>query len=509
MRKLFSLLSLAIMFFMVGCETNGVPTKSSMSFTFTNVEVETTFFEVIVTPSDPEMAYYLSVVEASAIKDMDDTTIINNVIAGDIKATVNKGVKSVNETGLAPDTQYTILAFAYGDTEAVARHEVATLKSLGKLPHEQFEVALEVSNVSATAATVKATPNSSENRYLCRVLTAYELNAFGIYDNDLEIFNYIIENPNSNDYIFTGTKTLNWTTASETKYLVVAFNVESYQQVVDGEVEVRLFRKEFETPRGEMVDPNSLFTVSNLTVSYDDFRLDVTPVKGESSFWTYYIWTKKNYEDTLNNEAQANIVMRSYWGLNNIGVDHGLDFGTFIKDYLGQEGSSQILAYEPLKNDTEYVVVLFYMDPEVSDPTVVYDYNYVAVEFKTLAPSAEDYATLDVTGPAIEVEGFKYNVYFNVKTNDKAADIKVGAQLWANYDFAKYWDENDWTQIQAFFLFRTSVSAESLAAAKTLDGATISFPGVDKDDYVFFFEALTENNTPTQFAIRVTPDMFE
>ena len=201
--------------------------------------------------------------------------------------------------------------------------------------------------------------------------------------------------------------------------------------------------------------------------------------------------------------------MRSYWGLNNIGVDHGMDFGTFIKDYLGQEGSSQILAYQPLKNDTEYVVVLFYMDPEVSDPTVVYDYNYVAVEFKTLAPSAEDYATLEVTGPAIEAEGFKYNVYFNVKTNDKAADIKIGVQLWDNYEFEKYWDETDWSQIQAFFLFRTSISAESLAAAKTTEGATISFPDIDKGDYVFFFEALTEINAPTQFAIRVTPDMFE
>ena len=120
-----------------------------------------------------------------------------------------------------------------------------------------------------------------------------------------------------------------------------------------------------------------------------------------------------------------------------------------------------------------------------------------------------NYATLEVTGPSIEAEGFKYNVYFNVKTNDKAADIKVGAQLWDNYEFEKYWDENDWSQIQAFFLFRTSISAESLAAAKTTEGATISFPDIDKDDYVFFFEVLTENNTPTQFAIRVTPDMFE
>ena len=125
-----------------------------------------------------------------------------------------------------------------------------------------------------------------------------------------------------------------------------------------------------------------------------------------------------------------------------------------------------------------------------------------------MAPSAEGYATLEVTGPFIEAADNKYNIHFNVKTNDTAADIKVGTQLWANYDFAKYWDENDWSQIQGFF-FRTSVSADSLAAAKTEEGAAINFLGVDKNDYVFFFEALTEQNTPTQYAIRVTSEKFE
>ena len=261
---------------------------------------------------------------------------------------------------------------------------------------------------------------------------------------------------------------------------------------------------DFENPEN-----NPIFTTSNLVVSYSDFTLDVKPLKGEKSFWTYYIWTKENYEEVLNNEAQANIVQRSYWALNNLGLDAGFDFGTFIKEYMGQTGTLQISAYEPLENDTEYVLVLFYMDPEASDPTDVYDYNYAAVEFKTLAPSAEDYATLEVGSPIIESADNKYNIHFNVKTDEKAVDIKVGAQLWANYDFAKYWDETNWSQIQIFFLFRTSVSTESLTAAKTADGATIAFNDVDKDDYVFFFEALTEHNTPTQYAIRVTPEMFE
>ena len=39
--------------------------------------------------------------------------------------------------------------------------------------------------------------------------------------------------------------------------------------------------------------------------------------------------------------------------------------------------------------------------------------------------------------------------------------------------------------------------------------SNISFTGFDKEDYVFFFEALNAENTATQFAVRVTPDMFD
>ena len=168
-----------------------------------------------------------------------------------------------------------------------------------------------------------------------------------------------------------------------------------------------------------------------------------------------------------------------------------------------------MINYEPLNNDTEYVLVLFYMDPGATDPTAVYDYNYVPIEFKTKAPTSGAAATLEVSEPVIEKDGFKYNVKFIVKTNENATDLKVGAQLWNNFDFAKYWDPNDWSQIQAFFMFRTSVSPDTLEAAKSADGAVISFPGVDKEDYVFFFEALNDENTPTQFAVRVEPTAFD
>ena len=373
---------------------------------------------------------------------------------------------------------------------------------------EDFNIDIQIKDIKANSAVATATPNGS-NRYYFRVITKMELDAFGIYNDDYQIFEYIIENPNSGDWITEGYTTLQCSLAAETDYLAVAFNFENWEAMHNQEVEMKLFRKAFTTPEGAQVNPDDLFATSDLVTDHTNFNLTVTPAKADAH-WTYYIWTKKSYDETLATEAKANIVMRSYFGLNNIAVEQGYGFGDIIQEgKLGHKGAATISAYQPLKNNTDYVVVLFYVDPTTVDPTSVYDYNYVAVPFRTKSPSTDIVASLEVSDAVITKDGFKYNVQFLVKTDDNAIDMKVGAQLWNNYDFAKYWDPNDWSQIQAFFMFRTSVEPTTLEAAKTAEGATVSFPGVDKEDYVFFFEVINEENTPTQYAVRVTPEMFD
>jgi hypothetical protein len=326
---------------------------------------------------------------------------------------------------------------------------------------EEFDVEIYIKDLTATSATAIAHPNGM-NRYYFRVITKMELDAFGIYNDDYQIFEYIIENPNSGDWITTDNTTLQCNLAAETEYLAVAFNFENWEAMHNQEEEIKLFRYAFTTPEAPAVDPDSLFAWSNLEVTHTGFSVDVTPAQGEDSFWGYYVWTKKSYDETLATESKANIVMRSYFGLNNIGVERNLDFGTFIREYLGQTGSSRVINYLPLNNNTDYVLVLFYMDPEVTDPTTVYDYNYVAIPFKTKEPSSDIIASLSVSEPVIVNNGFKYDIMFLVKTDENAVDLLVGVQPWASFDFAKYWDPNDWSQIQAFFMFRKSVEAATL-----------------------------------------------
>ena len=512
MRKLFSVLSVALVaLFAVGCETSnkteGDISNSNTDFVFQNAKTTTTTVEVEVVPADASTLYFAAIVEALEIKDLTDGQIISKFTdAQDVS--FGKGKKTLTATNLTPDTEYVAVAFSLASAK-VARYTLRTLPVQDPISGDEFEIEIEVSNIKATSATATAKPNSTANRYYFRVITKMELDAFGIYDNDYQIFEYIIENPSSGEYITQGETTLNCRLNAEMDYLAVAFNFENWEAVHNQEEDIKLFRYAFTTPEAPAVDPNSLFTYSNLQVAHTGFSVDVTPVQGEESFWGYYVWTKKSYDETLATESKANIVMRSYFGLNNIGVEQGYDFGTFIQEYLGQTGSSTVVNYLPLNNNTDYVLVLFYMDPEVSDPTTVYDYNYVAIPFKTNAPTAGTAASLEVSDPVIVKNGFKYDIQFLVKTDNNAVDMKVGAQLWNNYDFAKYWDPSDWSQIQAFFMFRTSVEPTTLEAAKSAEGATVSFPGVDKEDYVFFFEVLNEENTATQYAIRVQPEMFD
>ena len=513
MKKLLSIFSIAmIALFATSCdETMGTGSEEKgLTFKFSTVGITSNSITVAVTPSDLEVNYCAKFIATSELASKSDATIIDEVLNGD-DLTMLKGVKTISASGLSSNTSYTLVAFGIQDTK-VTRKEYATEASADVpaeiVSPEDFNIDIQISNIRATSAQATATPNGA-NRYYFRVITKMELDAFGIYNDDYQIFEYIIENPNSGEWITEGVTSLNCRLAAETDYLAVAFNFENWEAMHTQEDDIKLFRVAFTTPKAPAVDPSSLFATGNLLTDYKNFNLDVTPTKADAQ-WTFYVWTKKSYDETLATEPQSNIVMRSCFGLNNIAVGQGYTFGDIIQtDKCGRVGVSTISNIEDLQNDTEYVVVIFYVDPTKKDPTDIYDYNYVAVPFKTLKPSEETKATLEVSDAVVVKSDFSYDVQFLVKTNDRAVDLKVGAQLWSYGDLAKYWDPNDWSQIQAFFMFRTSVEPDTLAAAKTTEGATISFPGVTKEDYVFFFEALTVHNTPTQFAVKVTADMFD
>ena len=511
MKKILSIFSIALVaLFAVSCG-NDEPAdtgKAGVSFSISESNVDSSSIEVVITPSDMNANYYADIVATADIEGMNDSELIDEwVLSGEHK--VRKGVQPVAKSGLAPETSYTVVAFAITETEKVTRKEFTTDEAIAPVSPEQFNIDIEVKDITATSAVATATPNGV-NKYFFRVITKMELTAMGIYDNDYEVLYYILENPNNNDYVYTGKTTQTPHLNPEMEYVAIAFNLENWEAVINKEQPAKLFRYTFSTPKIEYSEED-LFTFNNLQVTSSGFTVDVIPTRGEDSFWTYYIWTKQSYDDTLAKESSNNIVMRSYWALFNLAGEVFIyDFGQFMREKMGQTGSSRISNYEPLKKNSDYVVVLFYIDPNVgSDPTEVYEYKYATIDIHTteatLAP-----VELSVSEPVIVKNGFKYDIQFNVKLSEDAKSLRVGSQLWGNYDFATYWNPNDWTSIEVFFKYSSkAISEDSLAEAKTAEGTTISITGADKNDYVVFFEALNSEDTKTQFGVRITPEMFD
>lgn len=510
MKKFLSIFSIALVaMFAMGCG-NDEPTdggKESLTFEITESAIDSSSIEVMITPSDATVNYIAGIAASAELEGKSDATIIDEwVSSGEHKT--RKGMSFLNKGGLMDKTAYTVVVFAITETEKVTRKEFTTTEAVAALPADQFNITIEVKDVTATSAVVTVTPNGT-NRYYFRVIPKLELDAWKIYGNDYETFSYICENPNSGEYITSGAQTKTWTIHPEMDYIAIAFNYENWKAVYEKVENVKLFTYEFKTPEAPAVDPNSLFLTGNLKTYNTAFSLDVTPARGEEAHWTYYVWTKTSYDETLANEPKNNIVMRSCFGLNNIAVAQGYDFGTIIQtDKLGKVGSNTITSYETLRPNTDYVVVMFYVDPSNSDPTEIYDYNFVAVEFKTVEASSAA-PVLEVSEPIIESSGFAgYSVSFNIKVDESTVSLSKGANLWNDEQFGKYWDPSDWNTIRAF-CWLYPVNDETLAQAKTDTGCVISFTSEGVADYVFFFEAENAEGTRTQHVVRVTPDMFD
>ena len=171
-------------------------------------EVRHCSITVAVTPSDLEVNYCAKFIATSELASKSDATIIDEVLNGD-DLTMLKGVKTISASGLSSNTSYTLVAFGIQDTK-VTRKEYATEASADVpaeiVSPEDFNIDIQISNIRATSAQATATPNGA-NRYYFRVITKMELDAFGIYNDDYQIFEYIIENPNSGDYITQGETT--------------------------------------------------------------------------------------------------------------------------------------------------------------------------------------------------------------------------------------------------------------------------------------------------------------
>lgn len=525
MRRFFSVLCIAIIAIVaISCNNDEAPnTGKKGALSFTTIKADAVSIEVKITPASSTQVYYAGFYTAAEMAEVEDAIFISEVIDGTRDLKSRKGEYTIAQSGLNPDTEYVIVAFLYGETEELIRYSVTTMPQGEILSPDKFDITIEISDITAYSAKATVTPNAN-NRYFFRIVTEMELKTNMVYGDDYATIQYCWENPRHNDYVYIGEQTIDLSLYYEMKYIAIAFDIESLQAVADYEIDPKLFSFEFETPASEPIPASELFVfldeagneiqAEDVVIPTDakDFTLKVKPVRGENSFWSYWVWKtngKWGFDATLAQGSRNMIVMQSYYGINNMGVDHGYTFEEMMTNYTGFTGTQEIHAYEMLDNNTDYTIVLFYMDPEAKDVTIVYDYSFVAIDFKTTEPK-NGYAKLEVSEPIIKREGFNYNVGFNIKTDEKAKYLYLGMQFWKQYDFEMYWDPQDWTSVQDFFkVSKQLLEGETLTQAISAEGAVVTIPEVSKEEAAFFFEARTEENAPTQYGYHLTLEDFE
>lgn len=351
-----------------------------------------------------------------------------------------------------------------------------------------FAIQINAKDVEATTATVEFIPSDSETQYFARVITTAELETLNITD-DVALIQYLYENPNQADYVYSGTQSLELERLSPNyEYLAVAFEYLAPEEIKT------IYKKTFVT-KDQVVDHS--MTISNLTPDYTGVTFTVTPGNDEE-YWFYYCMEKSLYD-----EFGENVMIYTYYGMQNHAFELGYTSGMGeMLQALAQQGEGQVVATD-LKHSTDYVAMAFYVDPNSTDPTNIYDWSYVSEEFTTLTPTNEA-PVITIADPIIKYEEGVYSMIINVNADASTTVLSYGTADYASC--APYIDQG-WEAIKAFFWLH-EIPADQLAAAKTQDGIDFVYNDVPVGNYVFLIEAKNAQGATTYEGVVIDSSLF-
>lgn len=396
---------------------------------------------------------------------------------------------SVSFNDLEPGT-YSFTVKAVSSSEEYTDSEWGTVSVTleGEPEPEELTLEITINEVGETSANITVTPSRDDSWFFARVITVAELINFDIYEYDEDIINFMMENPDREDYIYKGEQTLNPERLQpDYTYMVVAFD---YLQPTT------LYRTEFTT---EEADVEHTFEISNLEVGYTTASFTVTP-SSNNEYWYFEWMSTESYEGYENNA-----IIHAYYGLQNLALMYGYNnIGEYLQD-VAMMGVDDVLI-EDLLNEHDYTVMVFYVDPNSSDPTNIYDWNHTPVHITTLSPTGNDEPTIDLSNATVVNHGSGgYDLSVTVHVNDAVIKLSGAAGLYESC--ANYFDQG-WEAIKAFFWLK-DVGTEALAAAKTEEGFVFSREGLEAGDYIFLFEGSNSEGVMVYNGVRFDPTMFE
>lgn len=378
-----------------------------------------------------------------------------------------------------------------------------------------FQVDMKLVSAHKTDLTVRFTPSDRYTPYIARIVSQAELQEMGCYldsactrIDETQTLAYLTSNPYIGTYRQEGDyETTLSNLAPGTKYVAVAF--EDFADVM------KINTLNVQTLEGSIEEK---FVAEMREVSYTSAMLDVTPLSSNIP-WACYLMEKEHYV------TYKEPIQNCYYGMYNAfsGNQGYAEFSDYLRT-IAFYGDGTVV-FENLESDKEYVACLYYISLATEDPTDIYDWYYLPVEFTTLEPDPDMAPQVDVTLEKVLADEVNYYLYVNVKLNDVTTSAFDAIQHYSS--FGHYYEAGGWDNVGDLFHSPyygnhsiTAYATDALTQAKTAEGFTFVKTWT-KDNYDYYLQeagsgkygicitAFTDQGARAQNGIIITEDDFE
>ncbi len=334
-------------------------------------------------------------------------------------------------------------------------------------PSGAFEVEFYLQELTSTSCKVKITP-SDETKYYAHIWQReFMLNPNGGLLSDMDILKTCVPDPRYDERCYTGETVL-----SEDKcvpgsqFLVVVFDAKAKVDNAGQEIlPVPVYTYGIKLTEGLNDEPQ--FELSEQVIGYEDVRFHAK-AKDPNGFLSARIVPKPYFD------KHGETVMQSlYYMYQNASVEKNISFSEYVKQN-GAYGECDFY-FDHLVPNTEYVVAVFYMDPENDDVINVYDWNYTRWDFTTKAATTKPTLELTNAKKTRNADG-TINISVHAKATN-AVKAVIGAR--SATEVASFSDINDVTQVSDLWVGMKWLTSSQVEQLNTPEGYDIYIQGMD------------------------------
>lgn len=379
MKRIFSIIAILTLIVSIGCQNENTTDPASFALEISEVDAsaEGCDVEINYTITNHESgAVVLTSCSESWIKNLSTAT------QGKIKFSVAANYqKQAREARI--EVRYTAVDSKY---EIVVRQAASTLDPFS----------YEVVSKSATSLAVEITPADATTPYICRTYTKAHIDAFGL-DDDMTLINYDISaiadeakaaNQSLLNYLqniaLMGVSTVEFEElVPGTEYVVYCYHIDlQIGEVTTGEAYRTIVRTE-----------NAATTSENITMSFEVVGAHVTQTVTTENAETYYFtecWAVNDFKSYFGQEATPEQIFPHRWN-EQVTIKLGMGYQPYnILADLCKQGT-QLIEYNELKADTEYVFYVFAVDAQTA-----FVASDIVTEIVTTESATESGMTIDI-----------------------------------------------------------------------------------------------------------------